>query len=84
MTAIKITSKRQTVLPKPLCEELHVGPGDTLEVERVEIDGEAVWTIRPAEQPAFSAFGMLKRFANKDHGWDRVRESVDQAWGDES
>lgn len=84
MAAIKITSKRQTVLPKPLCEELHVGPGDILDVERREINGEILWTIKPAAQPVFSAFGMLRRFANKDHDWDRVRESIDAAWSKKS
>mgnify|MGYP001810043339 CR=1 FL=1 len=80
MTAIKITSKRQTVLPKPLCEELHVGPGDTLEVERREVDGESVWTIRPAARPVFSTFGTLRSYAKKPHDWDRIRESIDAAW----
>jgi bifunctional DNA-binding transcriptional regulator/antitoxin component of YhaV-PrlF toxin-antitoxin module len=37
-----LTAKRQATLPAALCEELGVGPGDALDVERRVVDGETV------------------------------------------
>ena len=43
MAKITLTAKRQATLPKALCEELGVGPGDKLELERRSVRGEVVW-----------------------------------------
>ena len=81
MTTIKITAKRQTVLPKTLCEEMHVGPGDRLEVEAVEIGGERLWALKPANQPVLAAFGVLRKYVKGNlPEWEETRRQLDDAW----
>lgn len=84
MTTIKITAKRQTVLPKALCEEMHVGPGDRLEVEPVEVHGQRLWALRPADSPELPAFGSLKKYVKGPlPDWEETRERLDDAWAAE-
>jgi len=86
MTTIKITAKRQTVLPKILCEEMHVGPGDRLEVERVNVGGERLWALKPARRPELPAFGILGKFIKGNvQDWDETKRRLEDAWakGDE-
>ena len=54
-THLIIDKAGRIVIPKPLREELHLGPGDTLEMERI---GEQI-TLRPVR-----GTGPLR----KDHG----------------
>jgi AbrB family looped-hinge helix DNA binding protein len=80
MTAIKITSKRQATLPKKLCEEMNLQPGDALIVDSLIVDGEKVWVIKPAAEVETPWFGSLRRYAKgKRHDMKSVRRSVAEA-----
>jgi len=84
MTTIKITAKRQTVLPKALCEDMHVGPGDRLEVRSVRVGGERVWVLRPAREPDLPAFGILRNYLkSRPPDWQEVRRRLEDAWAEE-
>lgn len=73
---MKITARRQATLPRDLCDEMGVGPGDRLEAHRRVVDGEVVWVLRPV-RPDWSVLGRLERFARgKSHDLDDVRASV--------
>jgi bifunctional DNA-binding transcriptional regulator/antitoxin component of YhaV-PrlF toxin-antitoxin module len=73
---ITLTTKRQATLPKQLCEDLHVGPGDHLEVERRTLEGEVIWLLRPPG-PDWSWIGSARRYARgKSHRLDDIRESI--------
>jgi bifunctional DNA-binding transcriptional regulator/antitoxin component of YhaV-PrlF toxin-antitoxin module len=76
MSKIALTTKRQATLPKQLCDELHVGPGDHLDLERRTLDGEVVWLLR-APGPDWSWVGSAKRYARgKSHDVDDIRASI--------
>jgi bifunctional DNA-binding transcriptional regulator/antitoxin component of YhaV-PrlF toxin-antitoxin module len=81
---LRLTAKRQATLPAALCEELGVGPGDTLMLERREIDGEAVWVLR-APKPDWSWAGSLREYVvGKSHDWAEIERSIERGWaGDE-
>ncbi|CAN5389343.1 hypothetical protein BH24GEM3_BH24GEM3_02340 [soil metagenome] len=80
---LTITAKRQATLPAALCEELGVGPGDTLTLERREIDGEPVWVLR-APKPDWSWAGSLRAYAEgKSHDWDDIERSIEKGWAGE-
>ncbi|MBN2293070.1 MAG: AbrB/MazE/SpoVT family DNA-binding domain-containing protein [Pirellulales bacterium] len=86
MTTIKITSKRQATLPKALCDDMQVQPGDSLVVERRQIENEDAWVIRPVPRLSDSDFcgltwiGSLKRYAiGKLHDMASVRRSIEEA-----
>jgi bifunctional DNA-binding transcriptional regulator/antitoxin component of YhaV-PrlF toxin-antitoxin module len=79
MAKITLTAKRQATLPKALCDELGVGPGDKLELERRSLSGETVWLVR-APGPDWSWVGSGRRFARgKSHDLDDIRKSVARA-----
>ncbi len=81
MREIRITAKRQATLPAALCEELGVGPGDTLNVERRIIDGEPLWVLR-AHRPDWSWVGAAHRYGqDKSHRWEDIEESIARGWG---
>lgn len=86
MTTVKITSKRQATLPKALCDEMQVRPGDNLVVERRRIENEDAWVIRPAPRPDKDGLsrldwvGSLQRYAaGKSHDMASVRRSIEEA-----
>ena len=47
MPTIKLTTKRQATLPRDLCEELGVHPGDEIALEQRVLGGETLWIMRP-------------------------------------
>lgn len=78
---IKLTSKRQATLPKSLCDELGLVPGDEIRIERREIEGEVVWVLRQNE-PDTSWIGSLARYAKgKRHDLRTIRTSIGKALG---
>jgi AbrB family looped-hinge helix DNA binding protein len=80
MTAIKITAKRQATLPKKLCEEMNLQPGDALIVDSRIVDGEKVWVIKPAAEVETPWFGTLRHYAEgKQHNMKSIRKSVAEA-----
>ena len=80
---LKITTKRQATLPVALCEELGVGPGDTLTLERRELGGELVWVLR-APKPDWSWLGAAHEYAEgKSHDWEDIERSIEKGWAGE-
>ena len=80
MTLIRLTAKRQATLPRTLCEELRVRPGDSLLVDARVVGGERVWLLKPAEEVDAPWFARLKRYARgKRHGLASVARSVEKA-----
>lgn len=76
MRTIRITAKRQATLPKDLCEDMGVGPGDDLQVQRRVIDGQEVWVLA-AGRPDWSWVGCARPFAaGKEHDWAAVEASI--------
>lgn len=83
MSIIRITSKRQATLPRALCDDMGVQPGDSLSVERVHLDGRDTWIIRPARPPSrFAWMGSLRQYAaGKPHDMASIRRSIEEAKG---
>ena len=80
MTLIRLTAKRQATLPRKLCEELRVRPGDSLLVDARVVGGERVWLLKPAGEVEAPWFARLKRYARgKRHDLASVRRSVKKA-----
>jgi bifunctional DNA-binding transcriptional regulator/antitoxin component of YhaV-PrlF toxin-antitoxin module len=75
MATVKLTAKRQGTLPKELCEELHIGPGDELIVERRVIERETVWILRPRTMD-WSWLGSVSVPANLSHDITDIRTSI--------
>jgi bifunctional DNA-binding transcriptional regulator/antitoxin component of YhaV-PrlF toxin-antitoxin module len=77
---LRITAKRQATLPAALCKELGVRPGDTLELERRELEGEAVWVLR-APKPDWSWLGAARKYARgKSHDWHEIETAIAKGW----
>ena len=80
MTLIRLTTKRQATLPKQLCDEMRLRPGDGLVVDERVVDGVRVWMLRPADSIETPWFARLKRYAKgKRHDVGSVRKSVERA-----
>lgn len=80
MTVIRLTAKRQATLPKRLCEEMSLRPGDTLVVDERVLDGRRVWLLSPADRIDTPWFASLKRYGKgKRHDMKSVRESIAKA-----
>lgn len=84
MRRIRITSKRQATLPAALCDELGVGPGDSLELERRVLKGEPLWVLR-ASRPDWSWFGGAGSYGKgKSHRWEDIEASIAREMADEA
>ena len=80
MTLIRLTSKRQATLPRQLCDEMRLSPGDAIVVGVKTVGGKRVWLLRPADRIETPWFGRLARYARgKRHDLRSVRRSVEQA-----
>lgn len=80
MTLIRLTAKRQATLPKQLCEEMRLRPGDALVVDQRVVEGKRVWLLSPADRIVTPWFACLKRYARgKRHDLQSVRKSVESA-----
>jgi bifunctional DNA-binding transcriptional regulator/antitoxin component of YhaV-PrlF toxin-antitoxin module len=79
MTAIRLTAKRQATLPKALCDDLHLKPGDAIVLESREIDGEKVWLLKPRSDTPPDWFGSLRKYAKgKSLDMDSIRGSIER------
>jgi bifunctional DNA-binding transcriptional regulator/antitoxin component of YhaV-PrlF toxin-antitoxin module len=77
MTVIRLTAKRQATLPKQLCEEMGLQPGDALVVDQRVVDGRRVWLLSPAGHIEAPWFGSLKRYGQgRRHDMESVRASI--------
>ena len=82
MASLKVTTKRQATLPRALCDELGVRPGDRIEAERRVVNGETVWVLRGA-RPDWSWFGAASKYGRrKSHRWEDIRRSINRGWSD--
>jgi len=80
MTTIKLTAKRQATLPRKLCEELKLEPGDAIAVQKRIVDGKAVWCLEPVTQPDLSWMGRFQKKARgKRHDLASIRRSIRRA-----
>jgi AbrB family looped-hinge helix DNA binding protein len=80
MSFIKVTSKRQATLPKALCEDLNIVPGDTLMVEKKFIDGEAYWCLKPCHESLPEWFGVLRKYGRgRSHKLEDINKSIERA-----
>ena len=80
MKTIRLTAKRQATFPLKLCEDMDLGPGDSVLVDERIVDGERVWVLRPVRDAHQGWFGALRRYAKgKPHDMDAVRKSIGKA-----
>lgn len=80
MRTIRITAKRQATLPTALCEDLGVGPGGALGLERRIVDGDPVWVLH-GRMPDWSWVGAASRYARgKSNHWEEIERSIAQEW----
>jgi len=80
MTTIKLTAKRQATLPRKLCEELRLEPGDAIAVQKRIVDGKAVWCLEPVTEPDLSWMGRFRKNARgKRHDLESIRRSIRRA-----
>lgn len=82
MTTMRLTAKRQATLPRALCDELGVHPGDTLSVERTTVRGQPAWIIRACHVD-WSWFGSVPVPVDAVHDMESIRTSIGQAIGEE-
>ncbi len=75
MSVITLTAKRQATLPRDLCEELGVHPGDHLDVERAVVNGEAVWVLKP-HRVDWSWIGSVSVPEGVSHDLEDIRASI--------
>jgi len=77
MAAIRVTTKRQATLPKALCDDLRLKPGDTIVLESREIDGEKVWLMKAQSDAPPTWYASLRRYAaGRPMDMASVRNSV--------
>ncbi len=77
MSTITLTTKRQATFPRSLCDDLQVGPGDKLTLERRVIDGEVVWVVRRSHGPDWSWIGSAReQVVETSHDPKAIRASV--------
>lgn len=81
---LKMTSKRQVTLPVQICEELGVEAGDTLLLERAQMEGRQAWLLRPRRERKERWAGSLRKYAvGKSHDMRDVRASIARATRDQ-
>lgn len=76
---LKLTTKRQATFPVETCHALGIQPGDTLEMESRELEGETVWILKPRPALDFSWIGSLKGKGTKtpaNHSMEAIRRSI--------
>ena len=80
MSIIRITSKRQATLPKALCDEMGVQPGDSLSAERLSTEEGDTWVLRPVDSARKPGWvGSLRRYAaGKSHDMESIRRSIEE------
>ena len=71
-----VTSKGQVTIPKPLRDQLGIGPGEVLEFEEREA-GEIVARKTRTVQTIDAAYGVLKGAAPTDVTIERLRGKPD-------
>ena len=75
MSTMTLTAKRQATLPRELCEELGIHPGDQIDIERAVVDGQPVWLMKP-HRIDWSWIGAATVPATISHDLDDIRASI--------
>ena len=70
-----------TFLEKSLIgRELSLEPGDAIGVQKLIVDGKAVWCLAPISEPALSWMGRFRKKARgKRHDMGSIRRSIRRA-----
>jgi bifunctional DNA-binding transcriptional regulator/antitoxin component of YhaV-PrlF toxin-antitoxin module len=77
---IRLTAKRQATLPRRVCEELGVRPGDALLLDSRVVGGERVWLLKVGREVDVPWFGRFAAYAQgKPHDRASIRKSVEKA-----
>lgn len=78
MPTLKLTAKRQATLPRETCDALRIKPGDVIDLERREENGETLWLLRPRSKPRRSWTARLAGRVAKgtDHSMNAIRASI--------
>lgn len=80
MTTLKLTSKRQATFPASTCEELGVGPGDQLELEKIRVRGKDVWVLRKQEPLSLPWLEITRPWVKrKNHDWETIKSEIESA-----
>ena len=84
-TTIKLTAKRQLTFSKELCEEMHLKPGDTIQLDKCHVNGAVVFCMIPKrEDNRHEWVGSLKTYTKgKSHNMEDIRRSIGNAIGRE-
>lgn len=77
MLTMTLTTKRQATLPRELCDELNVHPGDRLDLERAVVNGQPVWVLKP-HRIDWSWIGTAAVPAGISHDLDDIRASIER------
>ena len=75
MPSMTLTSKRQATLPRELCDELGVHPGDRLDVDLAVVDGKPVLVLRP-HRVDWSWIGSAQVPEGIPHDMESIRASI--------
>ena len=59
MPSLRITRKQRATIPVEVCGELHLRPGDVVDLERAEVDGEPVGVLPTRKSPPRPWLGGL-------------------------
>lgn len=77
MLTMTLTAKRQATLPREVCEELGIHPGDQLDLERAVVDGHPVWVMKP-HRLDWSWIGAVTVPEGISHDLDDIRASIER------
>lgn len=83
MPVITLTSNRRATLPKQTCDELHLRPGDQIDLLRTTLGNKPTWILRNKGSQT-KWFGALAKYADeKSHDIEHIRESIGRGLGEE-
>jgi bifunctional DNA-binding transcriptional regulator/antitoxin component of YhaV-PrlF toxin-antitoxin module len=77
MLTMTLTAKRQATLPREVCDELGVHPGDQLDLERAIVNGHPVWVMTP-HRLDWSWIGSVSVPDGISHDLDDIRASIER------
>lgn len=72
-----MTSKRQVTFPVSICDELKIRPGESIVIDRREIDDNPVWGLIRSKQEGMPWFGAFRSYAtDKSNDMSDIRDSM--------
>lgn len=80
--SLTLTAKRQATLPKLLCDELHVQPGDRIVLVRRVVNGEVLWALRP-KAPDLSWIGSAAPLVTRVPSEAEIEDAIARAAADD-